>query len=584
MKNFLFTPIALALLLTGCAINGSDGKVPSQSTALSSCSSMLQAFTFANTKLTSATDAPAGSATVAHKPIAAHCIVKGEMHRRVSPVDAQSYAIGFEMRLPSNWNGRFFHQANGGAAGVVIAATGPVGGGGAMDNALNQGFVVLSSDVGHGPRQNPSFGVDPQARVDNGYGATQALTPMAKALIRSAYGRTPDRSYMGGCSNGGRHAIVAASRFGQDYDGFIIGDPGINLPLASVANIKGAQILASLATTPDVPAACDLADGKADGKVAGAAGISACQAILETGLTLAERTTVTHAILAQCDALDGLRDGMVQDIAACQTTFELARDVPTCTGARNGSCLTSDQKLSVAQLFDGAPTSAGQRIYARFPYDAGLNTKGWAEWKFGAPLNRDSGSAAMLFATPPETVAGFNGPSFALIGDVDRMLARVYATSPTYPEAAMSFMPPLDVTRFETVRHRGGKLILYHGTSDPIFSSDDTTQWLNRLQAANGGDSSSFARLYPVPGMNHCSGGPSTDQFDMLSPLVDWVERGKAPERIIATARGVGNAGGVNSDVPATWAIDRTRPLCPHPQVARYIGGDTEKATSFVCR
>ena len=127
--------------------------------------------------------------------------------------------------------------------------------------------------------------------------------------------------------------------------------------------------------------------------------------------------------------------------------------------------------------------------------------------------------------------------------------------------------------------------MLHHGTSDPIFSSDDSTAWYEALRAANAGDAGKFARFFRVPGMNHCSGGPAADQFDMLTPLVAWVERGEAPASVRASVRGTGNAGGVNADLPATWTATRSRPLCPYPQVARYKGsGSIELAENFECR
>lgn len=127
--------------------------------------------------------------------------------------------------------------------------------------------------------------------------------------------------------------------------------------------------------------------------------------------------------------------------------------------------------------------------------------------------------------------------------------------------------------------------MVYHGVSDPIFSVDDTATWYDNLRVKSGGDPADFARFYRVPGMGHCSGGPTADQFDMLTPLVEWVEQGKAPGSIVATARGAGNAGGVNAEVPAGWSANRTRPLCPYPKVARYKGaGDVEVADSFICQ
>ena len=127
--------------------------------------------------------------------------------------------------------------------------------------------------------------------------------------------------------------------------------------------------------------------------------------------------------------------------------------------------------------------------------------------------------------------------------------------------------------------------MVYHGTSDPVFSSDDTTAWYEGLRSANGGDASNFARYIPIPGMNHCSGGPATDQFNMLSALVAWVEVGTPPDIVVGTARGVGNAGAVNAELPSNWAAARTRPLCSYPRVAKYNGsGDVESAASFTCQ
>ena len=165
------------------------------------------------------------------------------------------------------------------------------------------------------------------------------------------------------------------------------------------------------------------------------------------------------------------------------------------------------------------------------------------------------------------------------------MLTGVNATSGIYSESGMSFMTPPNPSNLSTLKNRGAKMMVYHGTADPIFSSDDTTAWYDKLATANAGDASNFARYYPVPGMNHCSGGPATDQFDMLTPLVNWVEKGEAPANIVASARGAGNAAGVNADVPADWAANRSRPLCAYPQVASYKGtGSLEAASSFSCK
>ena len=554
--------VASLTLLAACGGGDDDFVIPQLAPAsgatLPSCTDLATKFTYADTTITAANAVPAGTLTVAGTPVGAHCQVTGEMFRRTSSVDGKSYAIGFEMRLPNDWNGRYYYQANGGTDGSVGTATGSVGGGGPLTNALQQGFAVISSDAGHNSAQNPTFGIDPQARLDYGYQAVGKLTPMAKALIASAYGKGPDRSYIGGCSNGGRHTVVAASRYPGEYDGYLVGDPGIVLPRAAIANIAGAQTYATLATNP---------------------------ADLSTGFTLAERQLVSGAVLAKCDALDGATDGLLQDTAACQSAFDLARDVPTCSGARDGTCLSAAQKTGIAPLFAGAKTAAGTTIYTSFPYDAGLATSGWAFWKFTVPLILDSGAVGFIWQVPPADPATFDGASFALTSDVGTLLDKVMATNATYTEPALSFMSPPHPTDLSTLKNRGAKMLIYHGTSDPIFSSQGTTEYYEGLRSANGGNAANFARYFRVPGMNHCSGGPSTDQFDLLTPLVNWVEKGQVPDRVTASARGAGNAGGVNADVPAGWAADRTRPLCPYPKVARYSGtGSLESAASFTCQ
>jgi feruloyl esterase len=531
-------------------------------TLVGSCATLASKLSFANTTFNSVQDVPAGTLTVAGKPIAEHCVVQGQMNQRVSAVDGKTYAIGFEMRLPVAWNGRFFYQANGGLDGNVVTATGEIGGGGPLNDALNMGFAVISSDAGHSSSQNPLFGLDPQARIDYGYNAVATLTPMAKQVIRTAYGKAPDRSYFDGCSNGGRHAMVAAARSSAEYDGIIAGDPGFHLPKAAIGEMWGAQQFAKVATATT-------ANGLPD---------------IKTGFTAAERQLVASRIIAKCDALDGVADGMVQDIKACQANFNLSADLPTCSGnVRDGTCLTTAQKEAIGNVFSGARNSAGTALYASFPYDAGVSGAGWAAWKQSNSITLDPAAAAFTFTTPPQSASLLSQlSSYALNFSMDTDAPKIFATSGAYTESSWSFMTPPDEANLSGLRQRGAKLMVYHGTSDPVFSSNDTTDWYQRVMAANGGDASSFARLFTVAGMNHCSGGPAADQFDMLTPMVAWVEQGKAPDSVIATARDASNAI-PNSEVPAQWGAGRTRPLCPYPKVARYKGGDVNSAASFSC-
>jgi len=549
------------------------------------CEDLAASLSAPNTAFTKPTSVAAGTLKTAGKDIGAHCLLTGKMFERVSPVDGETYAIGFEMRLPLEWNGRFFYQANGGIDGNVVTATGNTSGGGPLTSALLQGFAVISSDAGHTAAQNPIFGIDPQARLDYGYQAVGKLTPMAKRVIRAAYGKRPERSYIGGCSNGGRHTMVAAARYTDEYDGYLVGSPGFNLPKAAVANIYGGQQYKPFA----VPGAIIPA-----GPFAGLPDLSGA-------FTPAERQLVANKVLERCDALDGLTDGLVQNVRACQRRFDLATDVPTCGGPRDGTCLSAGQKTAIGNIFAGPKDSDGQPIYATFPYDAGLGSTGIPFWEFIAPVALDSGAVGFVFKTPPENPVGFNGGTFALTANIDLLAEQIFATNATYTESGMSFMTPPHPDRIDDrLRRHGGRMIVYHGVSDPIFSVDDTTAWYRTLKRSGEGHGgrggwhhdrdddddrvNDVVRLFHVPSMGHCSGGPATDQFDMLSALVDWVENRDAPARMIATARGAGNVGGVNLEVPGDWAANRTRPLCPYPRIARYRGGDPERAESFVCR
>jgi predicted esterase len=572
-KKLISWSVFACLASAGCSSIGIQNKppqlAPAQGAALLHCDA-LGSFSFSSTTVTAARVVAAGTLRNAEQPVGEHCQVTGFMNRRVSPVDGQTYAIGFEMRLPLDWNGRFLYQGNGGTDGVVVTADGgsSLGSGGMLRNGLQQGFAVISSDAGHTAAQNPLFGRDPQARRDYGYQAVGSLTPMAKALIRSAYGKGPDRSYIGGTSNGGRHALVAASRYAADYDGILANAPGIYLPRASVANLSQVKRWDSVATTRVVNGLPDY----------------------ESALPMNERRLIANAILMRCDALDGSIDGLVQDTQACQKSFDLFRDVPTCSSSRDGTCLTSEQKAVVAAVYSPVKRANGELFYAGFPFDPGIAHPGWAEWKFRNSVRtaRNPVSVGFIFSTPPSSdLAKAKEPSktaaFALNFDLEKEAPKIFATDAIYTESGISFMSPPNATRMEELRVRGGKILVVHGTSDPIFSIDDTAAWYRELNAHHGGNANSFARFFPVPGMGHSRGGPATDQFDALSALVDWVEFGRAPERILAASRGPGNPGGANPDVPSTWPNPRTRPLCPYPTVARYQSGDQEQAASYAC-
>ena len=541
--RLLASAAALGLFLTGL-VTPAHAASESASPEVTDCTALTE-FEFPSTSITSVETVPSGELSHRGEPVDEHCLVTGKMNERVSDVDDQDYAIGFEMRLPLEWSGQYLYQGNGGLDGAVNTALGTAGG---SDSALQMGMAVISSDAGHSSSQNPSFGLDPQARLDYGYQAVATLTPMAKALIEHTYGSGPEYSYMAGSSNGGRHTMVGASRYTEEYDGFLAVAPGFNLPQAATAQLWGAQQWETVATSDD----------------------------LNSALTPEERTLVADAILEQCDALDGAADGMVFDSAGCQEVFEVAQHVPTCDADRDGTCLTPEQQDVITNVFNGATTSNGSAIYAGFPYDPGMSGEDWGSWKFEAPISRDSVAVGYIFSSPPYAPDLGSLRDFVLDLDIDEANESIYATSGQYTESAMDFMTPPDL-EYQDLKASGGKMIVIHGASDGVFSMEDTSAWYRDLQAAHGGDASDFVQYYEVPGMNHTRGGPSTDQHNSLTALTDWVEHDQQPQALDAWVNPDNDA------LPANWSSNRSRPLCAYPQVALYTGGDIESASSFEC-
>ncbi|MFN4100710.1 MAG: tannase/feruloyl esterase family alpha/beta hydrolase [Pararhodobacter sp.] len=513
-------------------------------------------------------DAMVTSATLAEAEsgLPQHCILTGIAQERVG-IDGSPYAIRFEMRLPEDWNGGFVHQLNGGTSGSVLAATGHLLGGNRDLTALSRGYAVLSHDAGHANGVNPDwgnvgdyrFGLDPQARVNYGYGADLVMTDVAGALIEARYGTPAERNYGVGCSNGGRSAMILATRVPEPYDGFLVGAPGFNLPRASLRSPWEISALHSI-----------------NGDV-------------REAFSAEELRMVAGAIRDSCDALDGVEDGMVLDMAQCEATFDIT--ALQCTGGANDSCLSAQQVEVLQTIHQGPQTSAGSPVYASWPWDPAIGGGGYRflrmrsgneGWDF-MPLNvmRGAGTPAYIFGTPPVELEGTSTAmlDFLLNFDMDEGAQRLWATDGVYTEAPMSFMRPLDVDEptMAEFRAAGGRMVLFHGTGDAVFSSNDTQAWFEALSANSNGAVDEFATYYPVPAMAHCSGGPSTDDFDLFTTLVDWVENDIAPAAVIASVRAD------NNDLAEGWSRSRTRPLCQFPQVARYTGGDVESAESFTC-
>jgi hypothetical protein len=499
-------------------------------------------------------------------PMPAHCEVVGVMRERTGS-DGQRYAVKFHLRLPSDWNGRFLFQGGGGTNGVLGAANGGLQPG--MPTGLEQGFAVVSTDTGHDNVLNTdpakqgtvAFGHDYQARLEYSEKALDSVATTAKRIIGAYYGRPADHSFFAGCSNGGREGMVFAQRFPEQFDGIVAGSPAFAVPKAAIAEAWDTQTFAALAASEGFKQSNGLP-------------------IIAQALSAADLAIVAEAVTKACDAADGAVDGMVQNLAQCTTARVRPQlDARTCTGAKNATCLSREQVDALVRSLGGPHDSKGHALYADWPWDVGIASTGWRIWKLGVPglmaaINIALGSPALsgLFVTPPTDVADTPEANlrYQLGFDFDRDAPKIFGKSAQFPRSGWDLVGAQS-TDLKGFRRRGAKLIVTHGGSDPIFSLNDTINWWRRVDAANHGDASSFVRVFTVPGMNHCAGGPATDQFDALTTVVDWVERGIAPDSIPAKA-------GPMSPWPG-----RTRPLCPYPKVARYRSGDINQATSFAC-
>lgn len=495
-----------------------------------------------------------------------HCRIAGHTEERTG-IDGNAYAIRFELRLPNNWNERFLHQFNGGNDGSVVTAVGDVrslSGG----PALLRGFAVVSSDAGHEGNAHPEaglaggsrFGLDPQARSDYGYNAVAVLNPIAEALVEGYYGESIQYRYGAGGSNGGRHALVAASRMPEAFDGLLAGYPGLSLPRAAIQHAWDVQAFKAI-----------------NGDV-------------RTAYSREDLALVADYLLQQCDALDGLTDGIIHHVSACQQTASL-EDLLCQNGAVSG-CLSDAQVAALQAVHAGPVNSQGVPLYSDWPLDTGIAVNDWRFWKLesgippwgGLPLIAVMGSSslAQIFTTPPTAVEGDpqSLENYLLNFDFDVDAPKIYSTDGDFTESAMTFMTPtdLDRPRLDGFKDAGGKLIVFHGVSDPVFSVNDSSRWFERLNHYHEGQADQFVRYYTVPGMTHGPGtNPATDDFDFFEELVRWVEQGELPTSIVASTNAA-------NELAMNQLGQIERPLCPYPSFAYYVGGPTESADSFECR
>lgn len=472
------------------------------------------------------------------KALPAHCRVAGIIDERRGPGGAAG-GIAFEMRLPTTWNERLFYQT-GSDDGVQAAVGRNSGADGFRDNALARGFAVVSGDGGR-PSNDTAAAFDAQARIDAAHRAHDRTATLAKALVERYHHAPPRHSYAMGCGDGGRQGLMFAQRYPAQFDGIVALAPALRPVEAAVAAAWTLQRLASVAPRAR--------NGRRE---------------LARAFSQDELFVVAGAVLESCDVLDGAADGFVQDMAACR--FDIA--AVQCKRGKSKQCLSAAKAKALGEAMGGPRDAKGRPLYTRWPWDPGIAAPGWRAWTLGETAAGQSAEARHLGITAQDIGLQWVTPSDPKLGLLNFDFARD-------PQRLLAMQRELDTAadaQLQGFRQRNGKLLMVHGAADPVFSAWDTVDYQQRLNAAHGSDAvAGFARTFIVPGMNHCAGGPATDRFDALGAIVDWVEKGKPPQRIEARGSAV--------------LHDETRPLCPWPRVARYTGsGKLNESSSFECR
>jgi feruloyl esterase len=463
------------------------------------------------------------------KSLPEFCRVRVEAH------PSSDSDIKIEVWMPaSGWNGKFQAQGNGGFAGQINYP--------GMATALKHGYATAGTDTGHsGSAVDASWALGhPEKIADFGYRAIHVMTQIAKQTITAFYQSKPKHSYFGGCSDGGREALMEAQRYPEDYDGIFAGAPANYWTHLLTGALWDAQ-----ATTLDAA----------------------------SYIPASKLPAIAIAVNSACDAQDGVKDGVLNDPRQCH--FDPA--VLTCKTEDNDQCLTPPQVTALKKLYQGAHDSHGQ-IFPGFLPGAETGELGWALWITGAAPGH-----SLLFAFA-------NGYFANMIYDKanwDYKTADLSQTTKASDEKGAKVLNATDpdLSRF---KNHGGKLIIYHGWDDPAISALNTIDYFHQVQTKMGAQNvESFLRAYMVPGMQHCGGGPGATSFEegvharqdaahnMRLALEDWVEKGAAPSKIIASKYADSNPGGQPS---------MTRPLCPYPQIAKYkASGDVSDAESFEC-
>lgn len=459
---------------------------------------------------------PEGVSSRSAKATVPHCKVEGVIGTE----------IRFEVLLPDDWNGKFLMGGGGGFVGTL---------GYQGRFSVNRGYATAATDTGHqgdGIRAEWAQG-HPERRVNYGYLGVHRTTEAAKTVVRSYYGREAEYSYFYGCSNGGRQAMMSAQRFPDDFDGIVAGAPAHDF----------SGVLAGFAYNmqrvfPDP------------------------EDLTQPVITAQNRQLLESEILRECDGLDGVNDGFLNDPRDCG--FKLS-DLPVCQGGEpEDHCLTIRQREAISAVYGGPRNSHGQ-IYPGFPFGGESAADAWQGWITG-PSRR-----VMEAYGEPSLQFGFATQGFKYLVLEDPNFDYSTYDFDNYDRDAAHLAGFMDATSTDLsgLKESGGKLLLWHGWSDAALTAYASIDY---FEEAEGRDPSvrDYLRFYLMPGVFHCAGGPGPDRVDWLAALERWVEDGHPPDELPAVKVEDGK-------------VTKARPLCVYPERAEYVGDEPDEASSYVC-